>query len=674
MHPDRCAALVGIALLTAGCASRSTPAPPLALPPADTVTSPAPPARSLPPVPEVRGPLALRVVYPPADAAVRAGDSSFLFGSVGTGGARLAVNGTPVRVWPNGAWLAWVPFPQDSVVQLRIEATTDTESVSLLHRVRRAGWRPPPPPGLWIDTTSLVPRGPVWWPKEEYLTLRARAAEGAQLRLLLPDGAVVPLAPVAAREEVEASVRAFDRDTANLATPAARDRYAGVIRGRPLGPDPGPLFPVAAPVPLASSGPSRCVSTGGCGSGAVTAPADSQWAVLEAVLGTDTVRSRWPLQLALLDTLPLLAELDDDTTGLGATDGLVVGRALPGGTYHWFFATGTRAPVSGRIGRDLRLRLAPGIESWVAHAEARPAGGAPAEPAVAGSLTLTPREDRVSVRVPLDRRVPLRVSETEHTLVLRLYGSVGDVNWIRYGAGDSLVRQVSWAQAEDEQVTLTFELSRPVWGYRVRWERNDLIFEIRRPPELDKGHPLRNRLIAVDPGHPPAGATGPTGLREAEANLLVALEVRRLLEEAGARVLMTRTADVPLDLWPRIRMAESAGADVLVSVHNNALPDGVNPYTNNGTSVYYNHPRSVPLARAVQEELVQHLGLRDLGFGRGDLAMVRATWMPAVLTEGLFMMVPEQEAALRTPDGRRRYASAIFHGLRRFLRDRAREE
>jgi N-acetylmuramoyl-L-alanine amidase len=69
--------------------------------------------------------------------------------------------------------------------------------------------------------------------------------------------------------------------------------------------------------------------------------------------------------------------------------------------------------------------------------------------------------------------------------------------------------------------------------------------------------------------------------------------------------------------------------------------------------------------------LVRRLGVRDLGIGRGDLAMVRTTWMPSVLTEGLFMMVPEQEAALRSPQGRRLYAEAVVEGVRGFLRERA---
>jgi N-acetylmuramoyl-L-alanine amidase len=163
-------------------------------------------------------------------------------------------------------------------------------------------------------------------------------------------------------------------------------------------------------------------------------------------------------------------------------------------------------------------------------------------------------------------------------------------------------------------------------------------------------------------------------LREAEANLAVALRLQHLLEAEGARVLMTRTSDVPLDLWPRVAIAERADADVLVSIHNNALPDGVDPFAHNGTSVYYNHPRSIPLARAIQSELLKALRLRDLGIGRGDLALVRGTWMPSVLTEGLFIMVPDQEAALRSPQGQELYARAVLAGLRKFLGEQARAE
>jgi N-acetylmuramoyl-L-alanine amidase len=143
------------------------------------------------------------------------------------------------------------------------------------------------------------------------------------------------------------------------------------------------------------------------------------------------------------------------------------------------------------------------------------------------------------------------------------------------------------------------------------------------------------------------------------------------LADDGAIVVMSRTSDSAVGLWPRIKLANDSNADILVSIHNNALPDGVNPFANNGTSVYYNHPRSIPLAFAVQRALVRRLGLRDLGVGRGDLALVRPTWMPAVLTEGLFMMLPRQEAALRTEEGQLLYARGVYEGIKAFLKGRA---
>jgi N-acetylmuramoyl-L-alanine amidase len=172
------------------------------------------------------------------------------------------------------------------------------------------------------------------------------------------------------------------------------------------------------------------------------------------------------------------------------------------------------------------------------------------------------------------------------------------------------------------------------------------------------------------PGHPPGGSTGPTGLSEAEANLAVAHELERLLRAAGALVTLTRRDGSARDLAARLRVADSLDADLLVSIHNNALPDGVNPFRNHGTSTFYFHPQSAALARAVQRYLAPRLGLPDLGAARADLALVRGTWMPSVLVEGMFMILPEQEAALRSAAGRRAYAEGVVAGLRRFLMGR----
>jgi N-acetylmuramoyl-L-alanine amidase len=643
--------LVGltVSILAGGCTSGPGPGP----------AAPASSAGHLPPIMPVLGPIRLNVVYPTPTDQIDARDSTFLLGSVGTGDAGLTINGIPVPVAPNGAWLAWLAIPPDSVLEFTLVARRAADSATLVYPVRRVRRFRPPGLAVWIDSTSFSPAGRVWWPGDEFLPVSARAAEGAEVRIRLPDGTLIPLVPESAPEDVPWGVRAFDHDTANLATPRKAERYLGVIRGRALGEDPGPMLGGPADV---RTGDGCCVPAAPTPSSVAALP------IVEAIIGSDTARANWPIRLRLLDSLPALVEFNDDTAGKGTGDSLTVGRARPGATYHWFFPTGTRATATGRLGDDLRVRLSRGQEAWVPAADAMPLPpGRPATRATVGSVTLTPRPDRLTLRVPLSQRVPFRVEEESSRLTLRLYGALSDINWTRFGPLDRYVRDLRWLQQGDE-VTLTIDLGGPVWGYRTRWSANDLLLELRRPPAVDPSHPLAGRLIVVDPGHPPLGATGPTGLREADANLAVSLMLRDLLTQAGARVLLTRSTNTALDLLPRIKFADSVDAELLVSVHNNALPDGVNPFTNNGTSVYYNHPRSLPLARAVERELVRRLGVRDLGVGRGDLALVRPTWMPAILTEGLFLMIPEQEAALADRRGQWLYAVAVRDGIAAFLR------
>jgi N-acetylmuramoyl-L-alanine amidase len=560
-------------------------------------------------------------------------------------------------------------------MQFRIEARADRDSAVLVYPVRR-DWRYFPGEmrsgRAWIDSVSLSPQGQIWIPANEYLTFSAKAAEGSDVRVRLPDGSTVRLLPQRQPEEVLPAIRAFERDTTKLRTPD-EIRFIGMIRGRALGPDPGPVLrgPTSSLIKVLGRAALRCVTGGRCPSpySDLVSP-DGAWATVEAALGSDTARVRWPLQVSIIDTLPLIAEFDDDTIGNGKTDSITPGRPVPGGPYQWFFPTGTRAAVTGRINDDLRIRLSPEAEAWIPVSDARSLPrGLPPPHSVMSSITLSSADDWVTLRIPLTQRVPFQVVETERNLTLRFYSSVGDVDWVRYGS-DPLVERMNWDQAGRDELTFSVDLTEPVWGYRTRWSRNDLLLQIRRPPRIQKKQPFRDRIVAIDPGHPPLGATGPTGLREAEVNLAIALRLQKMLQSAGAKVVMTRTADSAVDLWSRVAIADTSGAEVLVSIHNNALPDGVNPFTNNGTSVFYNQPRSVPLASEIQQSLVGRLKLPDLGISRADLAVIRPTWMPAVLCEGMFLILPEQEAVLRSSEGQQEYARGVFDGLRSFLLER----
>jgi len=194
------------------------------------------------------------------------------------------------------------------------------------------------------------------------------------------------------------------------------------------------------------------------------------------------------------------------------------------------------------------------------------------------------------------------------------------------------------------------------------------VLRVRRPPRIRKDSPLSGLTIAIDPGHPPIGATGPTGLYEPVPTLAIGLVVQQLLEARGAKVVMTRTTAAPVALGDRPVMARKADANALVSIHLNALPDGINPFTSNGTGAYYFRSQSVPLARELQRAMVARMGLRNLGINYDNLRLARPTWMPAVLCEGAFLMIPEQEAALRTPEFQRKYATAIVDGLESYFR------
>jgi N-acetylmuramoyl-L-alanine amidase len=151
------------------------------------------------------------------------------------------------------------------------------------------------------------------------------------------------------------------------------------------------------------------------------------------------------------------------------------------------------------------------------------------------------------------------------------------------------------------------------------------------------------------------------------ASLAVAERVKTYLETRGAQVVMTRTAPGAVALGDRPIVARRANAHAFVSIHLNAFPDGVNPFNNNGSGAYYFNAWSEPLARGVLRGMLRHMGLRDLGINYDNLAVLRPTWMPSVLCEGAFLMLPDQEAAMRTPEFQDAYALGVVEGLESYF-------
>jgi N-acetylmuramoyl-L-alanine amidase len=201
-----------------------------------------------------------------------------------------------------------------------------------------------------------------------------------------------------------------------------------------------------------------------------------------------------------------------------------------------------------------------------------------------------------------------------------------------------------------------------------RWAARRAGLARARPTVVDAAAPVASLTIAVDPGEPTVRRDGPTGLYEGDAVLPIAERLRDELTSRGAQVVLTRTTLAAVPLADRPVIARRANAHAFVSIHLNALPDGVNPFNAHGTGTYFFHPQSLELAREVQAGMVRQMRLRDLGVYYDNLAVVRPTWMPSVLCEGAFVIIPEQEAWLRTPEFQQAYARGVAEGLEGYFR------
>ncbi|MFN8657008.1 MAG: N-acetylmuramoyl-L-alanine amidase [Candidatus Obscuribacterales bacterium] len=617
----------------------------------------APPSVSLEPLPnkEFLQKNSMLLIYPRADAEINA-PSTFFVGATAPG-STLTLNGAPVRTNAQGFFAHVAPLKrgQNQFSLVRNGQTADAITLKVKRPAAPSAMAGP----LKIDGTSVHPSEDIGVTAGDIVPFSVRAPAGSAVAVFVGTKKI-PLASAAAGK-VNVGLNTTFGVTYQAGVARDPNLYVGFYKVQP-----GDAFDHAAPKFVASKG------------------------------GQST-------QFVSKKTITVFAQPKILQTAHAET----IVRLGPGAARTTPAPEGVRLLVDGYYGTQTRCELAPGKHVWIDREDLKE-DAEPGRPPLSTVRTMNLESDPLSARIviPLDQRLPFQIEQTlnPNRLTLKLYGATADTDWIgpappagapgaagqngAPGAGaekpegnlipgsrqeeSALIKNVVWRQTSDRvyQVVVDLKLKQQ-WGFWGDYEGTNLVLHVRKPPNVVPGSgSLKNLIVCVDPGHggKETGAFGLTGVRESQINLAIGLKLKELLERAGATVIMTRTSDdITVSLPDRTNTAAAANANLLISVHNNSLPDGRDPWKERGTSTYYYQPQSLALARTLKDNVVGSTGFPDFGTRYQNLALCRPSKMLASLVEVGFMIHPDEYAQLLQPSLHEKAAAGIVNGVKKFL-------
>lgn len=185
------------------------------------------------------------------------------------------------------------------------------------------------------------------------------------------------------------------------------------------------------------------------------------------------------------------------------------------------------------------------------------------------------------------------------------------------------------------------------------------------------GKSLAQMLIAIDPGHggEDAGVATSSGVFEKDLNLAVSLELARELQAAGARVVLTREDDSTVTLYRRAEIANLAGADIFISIHQNyeASPRAQGPAAYFFCRQGYFSEAGSNLAGHIVSCIADKFGVPAIPPIGRNYAVLRETEMTAVMVEPMFISSAEAESPATVSEASQLTAEAIFAGLTEYF-------
>ncbi len=198
------------------------------------------------------------------------------------------------------------------------------------------------------------------------------------------------------------------------------------------------------------------------------------------------------------------------------------------------------------------------------------------------------------------------------------------------------------------------------------------------------------RIVVLDPGH--GGRDNGTSVNEKTYALDVARRAKVLLEAAGLRVVLTRDADIALELGQRSDFANAQRADLFVSIHFNAVANdvatsgvqvftfapatqhaaewwstlrGSDPHLEKTEMPVNRHDHwSAVLAQGLHRHLVADLKATDRGKKIAHWGVLRGLECPGVLVECGFLTSTAEAKKIAAPAYRQKIAEALVAGIR----------
>ena len=210
----------------------------------------------------------------------------------------------------------------------------------------------------------------------------------------------------------------------------------------------------------------------------------------------------------------------------------------------------------------------------------------------------------------------------------------------------------------------------PLFGYDVEKLQDGYVLSIKKAPNINKNRPLENIIITLDAGHGGCekGACA-FGLEEKIINLQIVKALRKELKRRGAKVYLTRNRDKQVNLYDRVAFAKEKQSDILLSIHQNSLPNRADVDKKHGVGTYYYHPQALPLAQKIQDNLLIATNFKDDKVNYASFALTRPTSQISVLIECGYIIKKEEADKISNKKFQKVIAKAITKGCEEYLRE-----